>query len=101
MILILTKLQDELYAIEEEKLSRPHEHIDLSFKVIKPSVEDGVRRINVAEAMPKNPKINEAKRKSRTSLKMDAAKVSSPDLSWIISSDGKVTFDSADDATTE
>lgn len=63
-----------MYAIEEEKLSKPQEHIDLSFDVIKRPLEDGVRKIDVAEAMPTN-QYDETNINNRMTTKIEAAKV--------------------------
>lgn len=76
-----------MYAIEEEKLSKPHEHIDLSLNVIKSSVDDGVRRINVAEAMPENPKNDDTKRKNRTTMKIETIQAAKVSLDFLISNE--------------
>lgn len=69
--------QDELYAIEEEKLSKPQKHIDLSLKVIEPSTiaVDRIRKIEVAETKPQMQNV-EIKRMDRVARKMETVKVS-------------------------
>lgn len=73
--------QDELYAIEEEKLAKPQEHIDLSLGVINTPTEDSARRINVAEAVPKDHPTGAKKNKNCTSTKLDRVKVSTQETS--------------------
>lgn len=75
--LLILLFQDELYAIEEEKLSKPQRHIDLSFNVIKSFAEDSdVHKINVAEAIPKI-RYDETTKMNRTANNAEASKVRS------------------------